>query len=199
MKIPSKEQIEVVANRHADTGMLLSDFPHHWISVKYGFEKGAEWMEQQLEPLITEFGMEKARKDSQSVEVMTLEECKAMIAKKYGFAKFIDLKIHHKPLGVYPYIDEAAVLYSSQFKAKADSMQLELEQVKAENAWFSVNDKLPEPEKIVRAIRTFGNGKMEEIRTKWVERTKCFDDFLEDRITHWQYIRYPEALQSTKQ
>lgn len=57
--------------------------------------------------------------------------------------------------------------------------------------WISVKDELPPYGVKIRAIITFGNGKMEEIRTVYIERTKCFDHLLCDIITHWQYIRLP--------
>lgn len=129
MKTPNKEEIEDAAKKQADIGILFSAFPHHWLSVKYGFEKGAEWMEQQLEPLITELGMDRVRDAPQSADVMTLQECKTKILEKYNETRMVGL-IPISTLIVLS--DEAAELYSSQFKAKSDQLQAELEQVKAE-------------------------------------------------------------------
>lgn len=59
--------------------------------------------------------------------------------------------------------------------------------------WVSIEDGLPESGVKVRAIRTFVNGKMEEVHTVYIERTQCFDDFMTDIITHWQPITPPKV------
>lgn len=64
----------------------------------------------------------------------------------------------------------------------------------SEAKWISVGERLPEHSVMVRAIRTYGNGKMEEIHTVYVERIQCFDDLLCDIITHWQYIILPKTI-----
>lgn len=57
--------------------------------------------------------------------------------------------------------------------------------------WVSVKDVLPEHERKVRAIITYGSGRMEEIHTNYVKRIECFDSFFTDQITHWQEITLP--------
>jgi hypothetical protein len=61
MKVPSKEEIKKEARKVGKRSIFLSDFPHDQLSTEYGFKKGAEWMEEQLEPIITELEMDKLR------------------------------------------------------------------------------------------------------------------------------------------
>lgn len=79
MKTPSKEEIKSAGSSAMTKSHLSSKvylFDGH--SFELGWEQGAEWMEQQLEPLITELGMDRARKAPQSTDVMTLEDFKSL-------------------------------------------------------------------------------------------------------------------------
>lgn len=98
--------------------------------------------------------------------------------KKTAEEIYDDLRKRHK--GVWSPKDTAVMaanIYADQFKPK----------------WIPVEERLPPANLIVRAVRTYGNGRMEEVRTHWVERIECFDDFLTDIITHWQFIELPSA------
>lgn len=75
----------------------------------------------------------------QSADVMTLEECMNQIAELKSYSSYDEMEswyIDNNPsvnvavLITYA-MREAAELYASQFKAKADQLQAELEQVKA--------------------------------------------------------------------
>lgn len=55
----TEEQIMTKANFVANNSRFINGT--HRTGFIYGFKEGAEWMEEQLEPLITELGMFKAR------------------------------------------------------------------------------------------------------------------------------------------
>lgn len=84
-------------------------------------------------PATVSYEIGEADNPPQSVEVMTLEECKDKIAKQKGFSDWKDLLKHQLTFNlILRDQDQANSLYTSQFKTKSDSLQLELEQVKAE-------------------------------------------------------------------
>lgn len=134
MKI-SKEEIEDVANDCSSNYEKPFD-----LAYRTGFIAGAEYLYQQLEPVITDLSMERARRQSDHFkqvtaytdntpvtasscsmiapqsEVMTLEECKDLITKKTcGIDRWVDF-IGSPYWNRYQHNvnDEAAELYANQ-------------------------------------------------------------------------------------
>lgn len=121
----------------------------------------------------------------QQSPVKTFDEIKDEICiKKFEISYdqfFLDFNEYRRGKWMLEEIcDEAAELYRSQPVPVTEG-----------RGWISVKDRLPEPGVRVRAIRTYGNGKMEETHTIYVERIETFDDLLCDIITHWQPIVLP--------
>ena len=212
-KVPSIEEIKS-AGSHAMTKSHLSAkvflFDGH--SFELGWEQGAEWMEQQLEPLITDLSMEKARKGSQSAEVMTLEQCQQKVNSEYEiFIVSITTRERYA---------KAAELYASQFKAKADQLQDELteykaglkqcqsdryelqqqlDQVKADMEWISVKERLPEEsDKVLGLMRdTFDQYICfyKKSRNLFIVYGAGADPISDMKVTHWMPLPSSEALQ----
>lgn len=57
--------------------------------------------------------------------------------------------------------------------------------------WISVKDRQPESNKEVLVCLLYGSGKQVIKISYWNPRVECFDDFLEDIITHWQPLPNP--------
>lgn len=88
-----------------------------------------------------------------------------------------------------PVIDDNHIIYV-QADFAIEAMQLYASQFTP--VWIDVKERLPDHEKTVRAIQTFGNGSMKEIHTNYVKRTECFDNLMCEIITHWQEIELPQ-------
>ena len=131
----------------------------------------------------------------------TLQECKDEVAIKYGYEMWNDLQ--YSGLFTEKYTDEAAELYASQFKERIAELEealkneraitWEYNELKKANEWISVKDALPKPNVLVLCMRTYGAGNTDFVLTYWNERTNCFDNFLENTITHWKYINPPKV------
>ncbi len=206
MKTPSKEEIK----RAALDSSGDYDYPMDMAGEK-GFIKGAEWMEQHLEPLITELAMEKARKAHQSGDVMTLE-AKASYYRFWrqranGIIKNASDELKREDstytvwddqhLKVQYMILQAMMDFADEYaKAKADQLQAELEQVKAEREWRPISE-ITERDILIIA---FTGGLVKTLahldgrfypgdNTEWVSP-----------VTHWMKSpSAPKTLQSTKQ
>lgn len=131
MKTPSQEEIEYQSTLLCKARIIdVVDGMSKESMYKAGFDDGIEFLKSQPKDINV----------PQSVEVMTLEECKERFAKDHnvkdwkaavyectyeiGLGRKFDLEF---------IIDNVNEIYTQQFKAKADHLQSELEQVKADN------------------------------------------------------------------
>lgn len=122
MKQITDEQIRSAA-RLASKGIFTST--NAAADFETGWEEGAQWMRSQME-----------EQTPQSAEVMTLEECKQNVAHELGNSSFEEMLYWKSSSGGFAQpeaFDMIAELYASQFKAKSEALQAELEKVKAEN------------------------------------------------------------------
>lgn len=89
----------------------------------------------------------KSKQPPQSADVMTLRECKEFIADELGnesFSEMLYWRSSDRGFSQPEAFDKIAELYASQFKAKYDQLQAELEQVKSER------DEMYEALKMIR-------------------------------------------------
>lgn len=122
-------------------------------------------------------------------EGKSIEECKDEVAERYCKIMNLDI-ISWKHFCfktsrevIFQMEDEAILLYA----------QSQLQQI---GEWISVKDKLPEEKVKVLICLTYGSGK-EEIQTSYyVKRTKSFDHFMNDIITHWMPLPSPPKISS---
>lgn len=78
--------------------------------------------------------------------------------------------------------------YSISYHAKVNIWWLD-ESSKTE--WVSVKDRLPDVEDYYLVCRTYGEGRKEVIRSFFRKDMNCFDDFLNNIITHWTSLLLP--------
>lgn len=203
MKI-SKEEIEQAAFNHAiitNGSDDVDSYRHAGSAVD--FIAGADWMYQQLEPLITELSMDKARRQSEGMTLEQMAADRASMSYRIGSQDWIYAK--NENLRTLQWAE-------SQFRTKADQLESALKQCQSDRdeaaqkigKWIPVSERLPteEGEYLICDM----NYQPPLIYSSFCQihegTTNFYSDTGErdpDRVTHWMPLpSAPQALQSTE-